>query len=266
MALMIFLPGRLRTVDSCVTNEWSGVMVQREVHNEGVGRSAFRFAMRAGALISCVALLAACAEHPKAADDKTSIGPPVPPRLISDLNECKPSYPAESRRKEQQGRVEMRALVDVSGHVAQVELARSSGFPLLDEAARNYTKCLRFEPGQMGGRPGVMWSAVPMNFVLSAPRPPMGGWAGRIAAAIRQNIIYADPETIPGNPAVEFELALAPDGTIVGQTITKSSGFVDWDKAASVGITKTERLPLDVDGKVPPKMILTLRPKREGMQ
>ncbi|WP_440532278.1 hypothetical protein [Variovorax sp. YR566] len=70
MALMIFLPRRLRTVDSCVTNEWSGVMVQREVHNEGVGRSAFRFAMRAGALISCVALLAAtalalagCASH-----------------------------------------------------------------------------------------------------------------------------------------------------------------------------------------------------------
>lgn len=239
-------------------------MSQGEAHDKRTGRGTARFAMHATSM-SCMVLLAACAQPPKAAEDHTVMGPPVPPRLIDGPTECKVSYPAESRRKEQQGRVEMRALVDLSGRVAQLELARSSGFPLLDQAALSYAKCLRYEPGRAGEQPSVMWTVIPVRFALTGSPPAVDGWASKVAAAVRQNIILADPEAIPGNPGVEIELTLAPDGAIVGQKITKSSGFASWDKAASFAIVRTERLPLDIDGKVPPKLTLTLRPKRQEM-
>ena len=70
------------------------------------------------------------------------------------------------------------------------------------------------------------------------------------------------PTDLQGNPGVEFELTLAPDGMIIRQTIVKSSGLVEWDRADSIAVMKTGRLPPDIDGKVPPKLILTLRPKR----
>ena len=53
----------------------------------------------------------------------------------------------------------------------------------------------------------------------------------------------------------------APDGTIVGQRIVKSSGARGWDEAVLKAVIKTEVLPRDVDGRVPPSFIIGFRPK-----
>jgi colicin import membrane protein len=91
---------------------------------------------------------------------------------------------------------------------------------------------------------------------------PSSGYAGRIAAAVRPNITFPDAETVNGNPAAEFEVNLAPDGTIVGVKLTRSSGLPSWDEAAERGLRKTDKLPRDTDGRIFPSLIVSLRPKR----
>ena len=91
---------------------------------------------------------------------------------------------------------------------------------------------------------------------------PSSGYAGRIAAAVRPNITFPDADTVNGNPAAEFEVNLAPDGTIVGVKLTRSSGLPAWDEAAERGLHKTDKLPRDTDGRIFPSLIVSLRPKR----
>jgi colicin import membrane protein len=90
---------------------------------------------------------------------------------------------------------------------------------------------------------------------------PSGNYAGRVAAAVRPNITYPDVQTVSGNPAAEFDVSVAPDGTIVGVKLRKSSGVPGWDDAAERGLRKTDRLPRDVDGRIFPSMTISLRPK-----
>lgn len=99
---------------------------------------------------------------------------------------------------------------------------------------------------------------------IDAPKVSSGisGYAGRIAAAIRPNISFPEADGIQGNPAVELEALLSPDGTIAGSRITKPSGNDAWDAAALLGLQKTSHLPRDIDGKVPSTLTLSLRPKR----
>jgi colicin import membrane protein len=91
---------------------------------------------------------------------------------------------------------------------------------------------------------------------------PSGGYGARIAAAVRPNITFPDADTVNGNPAAEFEVSLAPDGTIVGVKLSKSSGLSSWDEAAERGLRKTDKLPRDTDGRIFPSLIVTLKPKR----
>lgn len=92
---------------------------------------------------------------------------------------------------------------------------------------------------------------------------PSGGYGAKVNGAVRPNVVYPDAELVSGNPGAEFDVRLAPDGTIVGTpTLTKSSGLPTWDEAALRALQKTEKLPRDIDGTVPPRLIITLRPKR----
>jgi len=91
---------------------------------------------------------------------------------------------------------------------------------------------------------------------------PSANYSASIQAAIRPNITFTD--ALAGNPAVEIYVRLASDGAIVSTAITMSSGISSWDTAAIRALNKTERLPKDENGRVPPTMTITLRP-REGI-
>ncbi|MBT2325639.1 cell envelope integrity protein TolA [Variovorax paradoxus] len=92
---------------------------------------------------------------------------------------------------------------------------------------------------------------------------PSGSYGGKVAAAVRPNVVFPDAELVSGNPGAEFDVRLAPDGTIVGTpALVKTSGLPNWDEAALRALQKTEKLPRDIDGTVPPRLIVTLRPKR----
>lgn len=97
---------------------------------------------------------------------------------------------------------------------------------------------------------------------MDSNRTGTGGYGARAAAAIRSNITFLEVDSLSGNPAVEIEVQLAPDGTIFASSIFKTSGSDTWDAAALRGVQRTDKLPSDVDGKVPAKLTVSLRPKR----
>ena len=88
---------------------------------------------------------------------------------------------------------------------------------------------------------------------------PSASYAGRIRARIKPNIVFG--EDTPGNPEAEVEVRVAPDGTIVARKLLKSSGLKAWDEAVLRAIDKTETLPRDIDGQIPPSMWIKFRPK-----
>jgi colicin import membrane protein len=88
---------------------------------------------------------------------------------------------------------------------------------------------------------------------------PSSSYAGRIVARVKPNIVFG--EEIAGNPKAEVEVKTAPDGTIVGQRIVKSSGVASWDEAVLKALIKTQVLPRDTDGRVPPSLFIDFRPK-----
>jgi colicin import membrane protein len=86
---------------------------------------------------------------------------------------------------------------------------------------------------------------------------PSAGYAGRIKARIRPNIVFADE--VAGNPTAEVEVRAAADGMIMGRKLVKSSGVAAYDNAVLRAVDKTEVLPRDVDGRVPPSLLLVFR-------
>ena len=88
---------------------------------------------------------------------------------------------------------------------------------------------------------------------------PSPGYGGRVSARIKPNIVFT--EDIAGNPTATVEVRTSPDGTIVGRKLTKSSGVKAWDEAVLRAVDKTETLPRDTDGRVPPSLEINFRPK-----
>ncbi|WP_413891716.1 cell envelope integrity protein TolA [Candidatus Skiveiella danica] len=88
---------------------------------------------------------------------------------------------------------------------------------------------------------------------------PSASYAGKVAAKVKPNIVF--PDEIAGNPMADVEVRAAPDGTIQGARLLKSSGVKAWDEAVLKAIAKTEKLPQDADGRVPSMLIIGFRPK-----
>ncbi len=89
---------------------------------------------------------------------------------------------------------------------------------------------------------------------------PSDKYIASIQAAIRPNITF-DADTVSGNPAVEIQVGLTPEGAIVSISTIKSSGIESWDTAATRALKKTDRLPKDENGRVPPTLSIVLRPR-----
>jgi colicin import membrane protein len=87
---------------------------------------------------------------------------------------------------------------------------------------------------------------------------PTPGYAGRVAARIKPNVVFTD--AAPGNPRAEVEVRTSPDGSIVSRRLVKSSGNPDWDEAVLRAIDRTATLPKDTNGTVPSPLVIGLRP------
>jgi len=86
--------------------------------------------------------------------------PPKPRRNI------RPDYPRESRQRGEQGDVTLEIDVNAQGAVDDVRVAKSSGIPLLDEAAINAARAARFTPAKSGGKSVSSTARLTLNFRL----------------------------------------------------------------------------------------------------
>jgi len=79
---------------------------------------------------------------------------------------ARPDYPEESRIRGEEGTVTLRVLVDTDGDVAQVKVAKSSGFQPLDRAAARGARRWRFEAARRGGVAIESWVEIGVVFRL----------------------------------------------------------------------------------------------------
>jgi protein TonB len=79
-----------------------------------------------------------------------------------------PEYPPAARRAGEEGTVTLKVFVTEGGRAGQVEVAKSSGFPKLDEAAvKEVQRNWRFVPGKEDGKAVSMWHTFAVTFRLT---------------------------------------------------------------------------------------------------
>lgn len=144
------------------------------------------------------------------------------------------------------------------------KLAKAKADKAASEKARQENiKRLQNQAGAAGAESGTTANGIGKNNgngTASQNSGPSAGYEGRVRARLKPNIVFT--ENINGNPSTEIEVRLAQDGMVLGKPkILRSSGVKSWDEAAVRAIEKTEIFPRDVDGKVPPIIILTLKPR-----
>ena len=107
--------------------------------------------------------------------------------------------------------------------------------------------------GQAGatGAPGATGTAL-------KDAAPSASYAGKLIARIKPNILLT--ETVAGNPAADVEVRASATGTILSRRLVKSSGNKDWDDAVLRAIDRTGELPRDIDGRVPPVLVISFTP------
>lgn len=86
---------------------------------------------------------------------------------LKTSSRVEPIYPPASRRAGEEGTVRIRVLVDERGRPSQVQVAKSSGFSKLDEAAMTAVRKWKFVAATDGTRPVTAWTQVAVTFRLT---------------------------------------------------------------------------------------------------
>jgi protein TonB len=100
--------------------------------------------------------------------------PPAPPRAPTpgtplartSAPDVADYYPEQARRESQEGRPQVKVCVGANGKLTSAEVATSSGFPLLDEAAVKVAKATRYKAATSEGKPVESCATLPVKFEL----------------------------------------------------------------------------------------------------
>lgn len=177
----------------------------------------------------------------KAAKDKALKDKAAQDKLAQEKKEQEKKKAAEKAKADEKKR--------------QQEQARKAAQEQADEAR---AEALRQENLQrMQGMAGATGGANATGTALKSAGPS-ASYAGRLVGRIKPNIVY--PGDVVGNPRAEVEVRVAADGTIQSRRVVQSSGNKAWDDAVLRAIDKTDTLPKDTDGRVPPVIVLGFRP------
>jgi protein TonB len=82
------------------------------------------------------------------------------------LKNPEPAYPLVARRRQQEGLVLLEVKVSAHGRAAELTVKKSSGHPVLDEAALNAVRDWEFAPARVGATPVESRIEVPVQFKL----------------------------------------------------------------------------------------------------
>jgi protein TonB len=86
-----------------------------------------------------------------------------------DRSSCptpEPQYPMASRRNQESGTLTLRIQIDINGSPGKIEVSRSSGYPRLDESAKNWIASCRFKVATVDGKPVAGWATQAYTFNL----------------------------------------------------------------------------------------------------
>jgi colicin import membrane protein len=167
---------------------------------------------------------------------------------------------AQEKQREQDQRLaaeKLKAEQDAKRKQAQ-EAQRKEDLKAQQEAARKLEEQRKANLQRIAGLAGS--SGTPAS-TGTAPQSsaPSAGYGSRLVARIRPNIVYT--ETLANNPEAVVEVRTSADGTIMSRKLAKSSGIPSWDDAVLRAIDKTAVLPRDLDGRVPPVLEISFRPR-----
>jgi protein TonB len=90
----------------------------------------------------------------------------IPPSAVQYLDAPVLQVPQASARAGESGRSVVRVLIDEHGLPRTVQIAQSSGFKRLDEAALAAVRRARFRPYTENGQPQAGWAHIPLVFEL----------------------------------------------------------------------------------------------------
>lgn len=132
---------------------------------------------------------------------------------VADFSACaKPVWPKEALAKRQQGRVTLAFQVGADGAVTDAKVEKSSGFPLLDIAARDGMRKCVFTPATKDGKPQAAWMKMQYVWTLATNKadPEAAAAAyeaerdaaerGDMAAALRVAWRYLAPDSPERDP------------------------------------------------------------------
>lgn len=104
---------------------------------------------------------------PAPAEMSAGPGPETPPlHGPAYFHNPAPAYPLAARRRGEEGTAVLRAQVQPDGRCHQVEVAVSSGHPLLDRAAMAAVRGWHFVPARRNGAAVAAWVDIPVVFKL----------------------------------------------------------------------------------------------------
>jgi TonB family protein len=200
-----------------------------------------------------------------------------PPALIA--GSCKkPDYPAESRRENASGIVQLNFLVDPDGNAVISRIGKSSGYPRLDEAARAALQTCKFQPATLDAKATSAWAAIDYVWALRAGEgtiddPTMGGFYPT-RLRLRETPGTASTSTTPDNrspqlllgscqkpeyPAearsagesgsVQLKFLVDENGEVVESAVERSSGYQRLDETARAALRRCKFEPGMQDGK-----------------
>lgn len=100
--------------------------------------------------------------------DKTAQKLNMQPELIK---QTAPVYPSDCKQKGIEGKVNVRALVNLEGDVVKTVIAESSGNTALDQSALDAVLLFKFKPGIQNDQPVDTWVEIPIIFELAESNP-----------------------------------------------------------------------------------------------
>ena len=103
---------------------------------------------------------------PKAASPAETEPLTAPRFNAAYLHNPTPVYPAAARRTGYEGTVVIRARIQIDGSADRVEIKKSSGYGVLDQAALEAVRKWRFIPARRGNEAVVEWVEIPWQFKL----------------------------------------------------------------------------------------------------
>ena len=120
------------------------------------------------------------------------------PGPVPDFTTCqKPVWPAASLRKDEEGTVTLEFRIDADGKVGESRVLKSSGFELLDHAARDAIAKCRFKWSAPDAKPAATWQK--MQYVWKLETKP---------AVLAEKWRLATANAESGNAKAQYELAV----------------------------------------------------------